>query len=203
MIQPPLFVIFMNSGLSINLLNLILNGKIHAYIYTPQTLSLQLKKHLSKNKTNNNNVFYQINVCNMPYNFTTFNFLLTSKSFWDNIPTKYLNVFVMFNPKLLQVKMQIKSKYDKPFYLIPLKECKLLELIYKNPTLVDEQLVNGFLFYVNNKFARKTIRTFTKKKILEVRKEHKMLNNEAIERQSITPFYHYFIHNALNLGYNF
>ena len=74
-------------------------------------------------------------------------------------------------------------------------------MIIKNPSIVDEIISQGFLFYINNKFAKKTIKHFTKKHILNIRKELKMQNNEHIERQDFTPFYMYFFHNMIHLGF--
>ena len=196
----PLFIIFVNSNLSTKLVNLILQGKIHALIYSPYPISLKLKKVFLKSSPQS---FFKIIDLNIPYNYITFNLLLTSKSFWDNIPSNYLNLFVLYNPRALALSFLLKNKYSKPFFIIPFKKnTNINKLIMKNPSLVDEQLAQGFLFYINNKFAKKTIKNFSKKQLLNIRKEYKMQNNEHVERNYITPFYLYFTHNLLNLGYD-
>ena len=197
----PFFVIFVNSNLSTKLVNQIIEGSIHSYIYAPTPICQRLKKIFVKSKPNS---FYRIIECNMAYHFTTFNFLLSSKSFWDNIPIKYERIFVLFNPRCLALTINFKSIIQSkiPFSLIPMKPCDIKKLMQENPSLIDEQIMLGFLFYIKNKFARQTIQRFTKNHILSVRKEHKMQNNEHIERLNITPFYLYFYHRMLNLGYN-
>ena len=198
----PLFIIFVNSNLSKNLVELILSGKIHAHIYTLSQILQNLKK-IFVNKTSEESNFKLI-PCDLPYNLYTFNILLTSKNFWDNIPTNYKNIFVLYNPKGLKLNIGIKNKYDIPFTLFPLKPCNNLnELYFKNPSIIDENLIDGFLFYVQNKLARDTIKNCSKKNILSIRKEHNMTNNETIERQNYTSFYLYFWHYMINLGYNF
>ena len=198
----PFFILFIDTNVSVKLIQLIKMGKIHAYIYTNNIIAMRLKKIFSEKVSKN--AYFRIIVYQIPFNPITFNFLLTSKSFWDNIPIKYSNIFLMHNPKVMNLHIALKDKYDKPFFIIPIVKGKvdIEKLIKENPSVVDENLTFGFLLYVNNKFARQTIRQCTKKKILEIRKQFNMQNNEHIERQFITPFYLYFYHQMLDLGYN-
>lgn len=200
MIPTPLFIIFLNSNISIKLINLIKIGKIHAIIYCSEQLTLKVKKVFSTITKS----FYQIHNLNLPFTYISFNFILTSKSFWDSIPLKYSNIFVLYNPKGLALSFNLKYKYETPFFLIPMDiNINLKELIRTNTSLLDEVLQQGFFFYINNKFGKNTIKYFTKKQILNNRKINKMLNNEFIERSPFTSFYLYFIHYSLELGYNF
>lgn len=199
MTTKPLFIIFVNSVLSTKLVQLIEIGKINAIIYCPNVLSLKIKKIMS---IKSEGKFKIINL-NLPFNSITFNLLLTSKNFWDTIDNNNLNIYVIHNPKALNLSFQINKNQKKPFFILPLKPHKEgNKLIWKNPSIFDELLTTGFMFYIKPKFAKKTINHFTKKNILNVRKKLKMNNNEYIERLPFTPFYMYFYHNMLELGYN-
>ena len=176
-----------------------MQGKIHAYIYTLTPIAQKIKQ-LFKGHSKAN---IKLIECDLPYNLFTFNILLTSKNFWDNIPSIYTNLFVLYNPKGLKINIALKDKYNIPFTLYPLKTCNTMELYVKNPLVIDEHLQEGFLFHIQNKFAKYTIQKCTKSKILSIRKEYKMLNNESIERQKFISFYLYFWHYMIDLGYNF
>ena len=195
----PLFIIFIDTNISINLINLILHGKIHGYIYTNKQIILQLKKNFFSKKTKSNFKFFEYN---MPFNLDIFSIILTSNSFWDNIPSDYTNLYVLYNPQGLHLNIKLKKTYEKPFFFIPMIKYNFSKMLIEDPYFIDEQISKGFIFYINNKFAKKTIQRFTKKNILDIRNKCNMQHNEHIIRQHITPFYHYFIHNMINLGYN-
>lgn len=198
----PLFIIFVNTNLSIKLVNQIMNGNIHAYIYAPPNIGLKLKRIFSK-KTDPKS-FFKIIDYPMPFNIPVFNILFTSKSFWDNIPTNYSKVFVLYNPLSLGLTINFSNilKKNIPFGMIPMTpDFNFDEKINENPSLIDEVLVKGFLFYINSNYAKNAIKRISKKIILNIRKEFKMKNNEHIERLSITPFYLYFYYYKFSLGY--
>lgn len=190
-----LFIIFVTTNLSKKLVDLILQGKIHAHIYSLTPISLKIKKMFSKHSNGN----FRIYDLNMPYNFITFNFLLLSKSFWDNIPKEYQNIFILFNPKGLTLSIEFNPKTIEQFHFFNLTDQNLNLLIKENPSLVDEEINNGFFFYINHYFAKKTLKTITKTNILNIRKKFKMNNTEHIERQNMVPFYHYFYHNMITM----
>ena len=73
----PLFVLFINSTLSIKLVKLIEIGKINAIIYCPNVLLLNIKKIFSKQMKGK----FKILPLNLPYNSDTFNIFLTSIMF--------------------------------------------------------------------------------------------------------------------------
>lgn len=206
MSSPPLFIIFVDTTISIKLINLIEQGIIHAIIYTHPAIALILKKIFGKIIKGK----FQIQECNLPFTFNTFNILLTSRTFWDNIDNNYPNLYILYNPKALGMQINLKTKKN-PFFIIPLEKTNInipLEktninkLIWENPSLSDETIAKGFIVFIKNKFAKNTIEKFTKTHILNIRKKLKMKNNEHIERQVFTPFYIYFYHNMLELGYN-
>lgn len=194
----PLFILFIDSVLSTKIVSLIENGKINAIIYCSYRLLLKIKKIFSKKTIGK----FQIFVLNLPFNITTFNLLFTSKNFWDNINSNNSNLYIVHNPKVLSLQINIKNSI-KPFYispLIPHKNSK--QLIWENPSIFDEIISQGFLLYIKPKFAKKTIKYLSKNNILTIRKKFKMQNNEYIERLPFIPFYMYFYHNMIDLGYN-
>lgn len=195
MTNPPLFIIFIDSVISSKLVKLIEDGKIHCIIFTYP--SLKLKKIFSKFTKGQ----FQIKECDLPFNFHTFNILLTSKSFWDNIDNKHSHLYILYNPKALGMEINLQSK-NKPFFIHSFEHTDINKFIRENPSISDEAISKGFIAFINIKFAKQTIKNFTKTHILNIRKELKMQNTEHIERQVFTPFYLYFYHNMIRLGYN-
>lgn len=199
MTTKPLFVLFINSSLSTKLVALIETGKINAIIYCPNVLILKIKKIFTKKTLGNFKIFE----LNLPFNSITFNLLFTSRNFWDNIDNTNLNIYVVYNPLALSLTFQILAKQPKPFFIYPLKQPTITKkLIHENPSIFDELLPTGFLFYIKPKFAKKTIKNFSKKNILTIRENLNMKNNEYIKRLTFVPFYMFFYHNMLELGYN-
>lgn len=195
----PLFILFINTTLSPRIVELIKIGKLDGYIYAHSHLILQLKKTFSKCSIGS----FKIIECNIPYNNISFNFMLTSNTFWDTIPNYYQDIYVLYNPRLLHLNIELRKKQEKPFYLIILDKnpINIQGLIFKNPIIIDELISKGFLFYIKHKFVKNTIKSFTKKNILTIRKELKIKNNEEIKRQHFISFYMYFFHRMIDLGY--
>lgn len=203
MTNKPLFLIFVNTTLSYKLINQIIKGFIDAYIYTTPELALQLKKVFITKMSNNSRL--KIIPTTLPFSYDYFNVTLTSRSFWDNIPINYSTVFVLYNPRSLALTINFANilKNKLPFGLIPMvKDFNFDVNIRDNPAIIDEQMGQGFLFYINSKYARNTIKRFKKSNILNIRKRFNMKNNEHIERLNLTPFYLYFYHFMQSLDYN-
>lgn len=197
----PLFVLFVNSSLSTKLVQLIEQGIIHARIYSPNILSIQIKKIFTKHTKGN----FQIFDCNLPYNFDTFNFILTSNTFWDTLPTDYSHIYILYNPKAFSLQINFKELQQLPFNIIPCQQKlpNVHNLLKTNPTIFDEIIKqSGFLLYINYNFAKRTLKYYTKTKILQIREKFEMSNNEAIKRQTFLPFYMYFYHHMIDSGYN-
>ncbi len=191
----PLFIIFVTSTISTKLVSLIKNGIINIIIYAHSSLLLQIKKIFS-NKMKGEFKIYPLD---LPFNFTTFNIFLTSKSFWDNIDQKHENIYILNNPKNLPLTINILN-HDKLFYILSFTNDNLHKLIWENPVISDEILAQGFILFIKNKFAKKTLKYFSKNNILTIRKKLNMLNTEHIERQVLIPFYIYFYHYMLSIS---
>ena len=197
MTNTPLFVIFVNTSLSIKLVELLTIGKINAIIYCPNALMLNIKKIFSKKMDGK----FQIYPLNLPYNFNTFNIFLTSKPFWDNINQEYENIYILHNPRNLSLNITLNT--IKQFYILPfIPNTNINKLIWENPSISDEIISQGFIFYIKRKFAIKTLKYFSKNNILTLRRKLNMSNTEHIERQPITPFYMYFHHYMLSIDNN-
>lgn len=196
----PLFLIFVNTNISTKLIQQILNGTIHAYIYCPPNIGLLMRQAFAKNSSNS---FFKIIPLRTMFSYDFFNILFTSKSFWDNIPNNYGKIFVLYNPRNLALTINYSNIIKKkiPFGMLPMKELNFTKAIKENPSLIDEELSQGFLFYIKAKYAKKVLEKFKKSHILSVRKQLKLNNNEHIERLSITPFYLYFYHFMQTTGY--
>ena len=85
----PLFILFINSVISLKIIELVEVGRINAIIYCPNTLSLKIKKLFSKKMVGN----FRINELNLPFTPIMFDLLLTSKTFWDNIDNENTNIY--------------------------------------------------------------------------------------------------------------
>jgi len=192
----PLLILFVNSVLSNKLVKLIEIGKFNAIIYCPNTILLNIKKIFSKNSVGNFRIFE----LDLPFTSITFDLLFTSKTFWDNIDNVNRNIYVIYNPRALSLSFQIKATQLEEFFILPLiSDAKDAQnLIHTNPSIFDELLTQGFLFYIKPKFAKKCIKYFSKDKILKIREDLFMLNNEYVKRLVFTRFYMYFYHYMLD-----
>ena len=201
--EKPLFVIFLTNNMSVKLIEQIKKGLIDAYIFTPPILGLKIKKEFQSQTSPNS--FYKIIPQVLPLNISSFHILFTSRNFWDQLPINRKRIFVLFNPKNLSFTINFKNiiLQKKPFQLIPLQTKLIISHEIENqPFKIDEMLTEGIFFYVERKLINKVLGRASKKFILSFRKEHKMLNNEHIERLPIIPFYLYFYHYMQFLGWN-
>ena len=189
-----LYILFVHSGFSKKLYNKIAEGKIDAIIYCKPNYLINLKKMFQKEVKGK----FKIIPYDAPYNMNTFNYLLTSRSFWDEMDIAYRKVVVVNNP--FNMNLEIKVKNHKPFrfYAFTNQSIDFTEF----PILEHEKIKMGFIMCIERKFAINTLSRFSKSNIISLRKELKMKNTEELERALITPFYCYFYHYYLTLGYD-
>ena len=189
-----LYILFISSGFSKKLHDKILEGKIDALIFckTPSLMTIK-KRFQDKSKG-----YFKIVPFDLPYTMDTFNYVLTSKSFWDQIDPKYHRTVIVHNPH--NINLEIKVKNHKKFRFYPFSNQRID--FTKFPILDPLQTNMGFIVCIERKFAINTITRFAKKNIVSLRKELKMDNTEDLERSFSTPFYSYFYHYYLTLGYD-